>query len=383
MKKVLIIGGGIGGCISALELEKKGWDVTLVDAAKELGAGLRTRFIGGHPYTFGPRHFLTHNTEVYEYLDSIVPLRRCAEHQFLSYIEQDRNFYSYPIHFDDIPRMPEALQIEKELEGLEARFRDNEYRLTQGDATNGITASDYKDFWIKSIGPTLYEKFIGTYSRKMWQLEDESIIDDFTWSPKGVAIKRGQRAGWDTAISAYPIAADGYNKIFDLTLSKVKCVMGERISSIDPITKKTVIRGEKLHFDVVINTVPLDDIFENCHGRLNFVGRDIQYIVLPIKNALPEDVYFTYYCGGEKYTRVTEYKKFTKHNSEQTLISIESPSSNGRYYPLPVASQREIAKKYLGMLGDGFYSIGRLGLYNYRYDIDDVVEQSLEVVRSV
>jgi UDP-galactopyranose mutase len=105
--------------------------------------------------------------------------------------------------------------------------------------------------------------------------------------------------------------------------------------------------------------------------------------VLPVEYALPEDVYFTYYCGTEKYTRVTEYKKFTRYKSQQTLISIETPSENGRYYPLPIASQRELSKKYLDMLGSNFYSIGRLGLYNYRYDIDDVIEQALEIVSAL
>ena len=60
MKKVLIIGGGFAGCATAHLLgEKKDLNVTLVEAGSELGAGVRTHFYGGHPFTFGPRHFLT------------------------------------------------------------------------------------------------------------------------------------------------------------------------------------------------------------------------------------------------------------------------------------------------------------------------------------
>jgi len=384
MKKALIIGGGIGGCVSALELSKKGWHTTLVDSGPELGSGLRTRYLGGHPYTYGPRHFLTHNQEIYEYLNHLVPLRRCAEHQFLSYIESDSSFYNYPIHYDDIERMPESSQINKELNKLEASFRDNEYKLTHGDESNLIKADNYKDFWLKSVGPTLYNKFISTYTKKMWQLSDESIIDDFTWSPKGVAIKKGPRNGWDTAISAYPVDKDGYNKIFEIAKSAItECLLSTYLEDIDPITKVARINGVSTKYDLVINTAPLDSIFSFCHGKLEFIGRDIQYIVLPIEHALPKDVYFSYYCGTEKYTRVTEYKKFTQHQSDQTLISIETPSQNGRYYPLPIASQRVLAKKYTDMLGVNFFTIGRLGLYNYRYDIDDVIEQALECVKNV
>jgi UDP-galactopyranose mutase len=378
MKKALIIGGGIGGCVAAIELKKKGWHTTLVDAASELGAGLRTRFIGGHPFTYGPRHFLTHNKTIYDYLNALVPLRLCAEHQFLSYIEQDMSFYNYPIHYDDIDRMPESTKIKAELGSLESLYRDNEYKLTQGDESNLIKAANYKDFWLKSVGPILYDKFISSYTKKMWRVDDESIIDDFTWSPKGVAIKKGPRNGWDTAISAYPIASDGYNKIFDIAKEVISsCFLNTELKEIDPISRVATINGEYKKYDVVINTVPLDSVFSFCHGKLIFIGRDIQYIVLPIENVLPKDVYFTYYCGSEKYTRVTEYKKFTRHQSDQTLISIETPSNNGRYYPLPIASQRALAKKYTDMLDENFFTIGRLGLYNYRYDIDDVVEQAL------
>ena len=65
MKKALIIGGGAAGCSAAHQLTLMGgWDVTLVEAAAFLGAGVRTSWFGGHPYTFGPRHFLTQNRKV-------------------------------------------------------------------------------------------------------------------------------------------------------------------------------------------------------------------------------------------------------------------------------------------------------------------------------
>ena len=55
----------------------------------------------------------------------------------------------------------------------------------------------------------------------MWMIEDNKVISDFSWSPKGVAIKYGAREGWDTAISAYPTEIDGYNRFFDTAKSYV------------------------------------------------------------------------------------------------------------------------------------------------------------------
>jgi UDP-galactopyranose mutase len=59
VKKALVI-GGVAGCAAAHQLKLMGgWDILLVEAAPFLSAGVHTNWFGGHPYTFGPRHFLT------------------------------------------------------------------------------------------------------------------------------------------------------------------------------------------------------------------------------------------------------------------------------------------------------------------------------------
>ena len=108
LKKVLVIGGGFGGVAAArLVSELKNVKVTLIEKSSSLGAGVRTNFYGGHPYTFGPRHFLTHNKEVFRYLNQIVPMRSCGEHEFITYVEQDNQFYNYPLHVSDLEKMPD------------------------------------------------------------------------------------------------------------------------------------------------------------------------------------------------------------------------------------------------------------------------------------
>ena len=381
--KLLIIGGGFGGCTSArLFGQKDDWDITMIESTNELGGGVRTRFKSGHPYTFGPRHFLTHNEKVYNYLNEIVPMRRCAEHEFLSYIENDKNFYSYPIHEDDIPRMPDSKAIKDELNKLDEYFKDKSFALTHGNKILEEKASDYEDFWIRSVGPTLYKKFIKDYTKKMWQIDDNSVISDFSWSPKGVAIKKGPRAGWDTAISAYPIANDGYNKYFDETTQFVdKMLFNHRVEKLFPNKNKVLIDGIEYEFDLIINTVPVDDLIkESGLPKLDYIGRRIEYVILPVEFALPNNVYFTYYCGKEDYTRVCEYKKFSNYKSPNTLISLEYPVlKGGKYYPLPTAEMKLNYKTYCNLMNDKFICIGRIGKYNYRYDIDDVIEQALEV----
>jgi UDP-galactopyranose mutase len=362
VKKALVIGGGVAGCAAAHQLILMGgWDVLLVEAAPFLGAGVRTNWFGGHPYTFGPRHFLTQNRAVYEYMNAICPLRSCADHQFITYVERDNAFYNYPIHEDDIAGMPDRDKIVKE----------------RKEAVGVGAAKNLEEYWIGSVGRTLYEKFIDKYNKKMWLVDDNRKIDTFNWSPKGVTIKSGPRAAWDTAMSAYPYAADGYNRYFDVAVAGVTILLSTKIERYDIANRTVWIKGEKKSFDVVINAISPDELFERCHGELKYIGRDFHKIVFPTEHVFPEYVYFLYYANDEAFTRLVEYKKFTHHKSPTTLVGMEIPSLNGRHYPLPFVAEQDRARKYFEMMPQHVYSIGRNGSYRYGLDIDDCIEQAM------
>ena len=97
--------------------------------------------------------------------------------------------------------------------------------------------------------------------KKMWQIEDNRLLDDFGWSPKGVALKEGPREAWDTAISCYPYAIDGYNSYFKLATEKTNVLLNTVISNFDIINKEVVFGGERHQYDVIINTISPDTIF--------------------------------------------------------------------------------------------------------------------------
>ena len=368
LKKALIIGGGAAGCTAAHQLHLQGgWDVTLIEAAPLLGAGVRTFWYGGHPYTFGPRHFLTQNQVVYDYMNSICPLRSCEDHQFITYVERDNAFYNYPIHEDDIAQMPDKEKIYAE-------------RKTAFGVEN---AKNLEEYWIGSVGQTLYDKLIDKYNNKMWLVDDNKKIDTFNWSPKGVTIKSGARAAWDTALSAYPYAEDGYNKFFDITTANANVLLSTSADRYDIQNLSVWIKGIKCTFDIIVNTISPDILFEQCFGELKYIGRDLHKIVLPSEQAFPEHVYWLYYANDEKFTRIVEYKKFTHHKSPTTLLGLEIPSLNGKHYPLPFLAEQDLARKYFALMPPNFYSIGRAGSYRYGLDIDDCIEQAMIMVNQI
>jgi UDP-galactopyranose mutase len=371
IKKVLIIGGGFAGCATAHELSKlDNLDVTLVEKSSYLGAGVRTFFYGGHPYTFGPRHFLTRNKEVYDYLNKIVPLRSCSEHEFLTYVEQDNQFYHYPLNVLDVEKMPDKEKIKKQLKKKNLKKIYN--------------SKNMEDFWVNSIGKILYSKVIDKYNKKMWQVNDNKKIDTFNWSPKGATLKKGKKSAWEGVFSAYPIKYNGYNDFFDILFKKkIRILLNSDIKVLNLERKIFNINKKKCKFDIVVSTVSPDFLNDYKFGELRFIGRDFHKIVFPTESVFPKNVYFLYYANSEKFTRLVEYKKFTKHKSKTTLVGMEIPSLNGKHYPIPFRSEIKKSHKYIKTLPENFFSIGRAGTYRYEVDIDDCIEQAMEVKKII
>ena len=369
MKKALIIGGGFAGCAFShlLNLKDQSWEIDLVEKSPFLGAGNKTRYYGGHPYTFGPRHFLTQDEPVYQYLNELLPIRLCAEHEFITYVERDSQFYNFPINKQDIPSMPDADNIYNELKALKGVDK----------------AMDFEQYWISSVGETLYSKFVRDYNKKMWMIDDNRLFDTFRWSPKGVALKDGPRAAWDVAISGYPYDKRGYDPYFELSTANTRVLLNQQIEVYDIQSKKVFFSGEWHSYDLIINTISPCTLFDQCYGELPFVGRDLIKFVLPTEYAFPENVYFIYFAGSEPFTRLVEYKKFTHHESPHTLIGLEIPSTNGKHYPLPMKRWQAVASKYHNLQPEGVHSIGRAGSYRYEVDIDDCIRQAMDLVEVI
>lgn len=374
MKKALVIGGGFAGCASAHMIsEIDGWEVTLAEKSNFLGAGNKTRWYGGHPYTFGPRHFLTTYPETYEYINKITPIRLCPEHEFLTYVEKDQAFYSYPVNTSDIPAMPDSEEIYKELELMEKNKIDMISK-----------AENFEEYWVASIGKRLYDKFIDKYTRKMWLVESNREIDTFNWSPKGATLKTGPKAAWDKAISGYPYAQNGYDDYFTYATKETKVVFNAIVKVTDLKNKRVSINGHEENYDLVVNTIAPDVILDERHGKLKYLGRQLKLMVFPTETVFPKDVYFLYYANDEEYTRMVEYKKFTKHKSKTTLVGMEIPVNNGGYdYPMPFKEEQRKAMKYYEDMPHNFYSIGRAGSYLYGIDIDDCIRQAMKIADEI
>ena len=367
MKKALIIGAGFSGCVPAMLLRQRGWAVTVIDKAGFVGGGVRTFFHGGHPYTYGPRHFLSPYPEAYEFLARYVPLRHIKKINY-TFVEPDQAFYTYPIHADDIAKMPQAEQIRRELAALPEE----------------AVAHNFEEFWTQRVGETLYGKFIKHYNKKAWLLESNTQMDfGFEATVKRKPLESGDHYEYRDWYNCYPTPHDGYNRFFDIALEGCEVRLNTTITGYD--LKRCMVYvngGEQLKGDIMISTISPDELMDYQYGELKYVGRDFIKIILPVESVFPEDVYFIYYPNEhDVQTRVVEYKKFTLHKSPHTFLGVEIPSLRNKLYPTMIRSEVEKAQRYIDALPDDVFSLGRMGTYRY-IDIDDVIVQSLRFIET-
>jgi len=366
-KSVLILGAGFTGCTLAYLLKQKGFEVTVLERDKVPGGGCRTYWYGGHPYTLGPRIFFTRDEEVIKLMASLIKIRQFYNKTW-SYIENDKEFYHYPIYGADIPKMPDKDEILSQLEE-----RKNKEPSTE----------NFEAYWLSVIGPNLYYKFIDKYSKKMWGIESNKELSiDFGWVNKGNPIRKKDTRLYGDMFQGYPFAADGYNQFFDEALKGCRFISECNVEFLNPQTRRVKTSKGEFTGDIIINTLSVDTLFENKFGKLKYSGREIFKIILPTKQVLPDDVVWIHYSGDEPFTRVTEFKKITNHKSKDTLICIEVPNQEGQHYPVQTMAEKLKFSQYQKLFPKSFYSIGRLGKFTYK-GIPDVIRDAIDTVKII
>ena len=362
MKNAIVIGGGFTGFIWAHLLAQKKWAVTIIEKSPFVGGGIRTLWHNGHPYTLGPRHLYTDNKVVFDFLNSIVPLRR-LNHYIKSYIAQDDNFYSFPPHVDDIEKMPDA-----------GKIRDELNKITR----NETPPKNLEEKWIQTVGATIYKKFVDKYTCKAWQIPSATLIDSFGYDRKGIALRTGSHQLLPDGYVAYPISIQGWDDLFATIAAhpNISLRTNTEVSNFDLEKKRIRIGQETLSADLIVNTISLDTLCDYTYGALPYMGRTMQFLILPGPFVFPDNLFFLHYSGDEPYTRVVEYKKLTGYVSQNTLLGFEYPQPNLQHYPYPFKAEIERANRYLKSLPEGVISVGRLGRYTY-LDMAPIVEDAL------
>jgi len=356
-KKVLILGGGTCGCALSYFLHKKGYEVDLIEEkGKNVGGLSRTHYYAGHPYEFGPHVWFWPdpspiNDIIRELTDNELYY---IDRRLYSVIEKDAAMYRYPIHFEDIEKMPNKDECLKFLK----IHRDSNWKL-KNEQIPIIGECTFAEYFNTVVGKPLFDKFMLNYAWKMWNIHPNELQTSMVWADRikdnyeGQGRTKGKigydpikfedhTLGKDLPFQVYP--KKGWNIVWDKMTSHANIIQGKitRAYKIQGKCKLILEHSEDSteHTSInmndyykVINTLDIDKLIDPTGSQLPYSGRIMIPLLIPSLNpedtanvpTFPNNAESLHFSGAEFQTRVTDMATITKYTTGGRLVLLEVP----------------------------------------------------------
>jgi UDP-galactopyranose mutase len=169
-------------------------------------------------------------------------------------------------------------------------------------------------------------------------------------------------------IQAMP--ADGYTRMFERMLGRpgIDVMLDTDFESV----------RERLDYDRVVYTGPVDEYFGRRFGALPYRSLEFRFTTLPEARVLPTAT-VNFPDESIPFTRITEFTQLTGQQLDRSTLVLEYPRATGDpYYPIPRPENAELYARYKQLAdaqSDAIF-VGRLATYRY-YNMDQVVAQAL------
>lgn len=362
---IIIIGAGISGCVLAERYANVMGKKVLVIEKREHIAGNCYDYYnedGILVSKYGAHLFHTNYEDVWKYVNKFSNWY-FYEHRVLSSV--DGKLVPVPVNIKTVNELfGLKLSTEKEMDDW---LEENTEKIQN--------AKNSEESALKRVGRVLYEKMFKNYTKKQWDMYPEELepqvmeripvrnnFDDRYFSDKYQYLPEG-----------------GYTKMFEKILSNPNIEV--RLNSDYFSIKNKLKKPEKLFF-----TGPIDAFFEHKFDKLQYRSLEFQFETIDTEFYQGNSV--INYPGKEvPYTRIVEYKYFTKQKHPKTTISKEISTWEGEpYYPVPNQRNRDLFDRYKveaeKMEKEGIYFVGRLANYKY-FNMDQAFKNALDLFYSL
>lgn len=372
----VVVGCGLAGAVMAeriaTQLNKK---ILIIEKRSHIGGNCYDckdeNNILIHKY--GPHLFHTNNKTVLEYLSNFTKWD-IYNHKVLASIDGQE----VPIPFN--------------LNTLYAVFSQS---LAQMIETKLLTYFSYNskvpilelkksaDKDLQFLANYIYEKIFLNYTVKHWGMRPEEM--DSTVTARVPLLISRDDCYFSDEYQVVP--KQGYTKLFKKMLDhpNIKIIFNTDFKEICQIQKNRLYLFARQCECKLIYTGQIDELFDYKFGELPYRSVDMKFET--INQCFYQKVGTVNYPNDYDFTRITEFKHIHPTKSNKTTLLKEYPKVyqkgiNIPYYPIfTVENQQkyhqysEYAKHFKNLI-----LLGRLAEYKY-YDMDDIVERSLDVFR--
>lgn len=361
MEKIVIVGAGFSGATIARLFAESGKEVVVLDKRDTIGGNAYDYYnkndILVQPY--GPHIFHTNDKGVFDFLSRFTEWEK-YEHKVVAAVRKDK---LVPVPFNLTSLF--MLYPKDKAERIKTILTEE---IGYGKKVPIMQLKKHENLEIRKFADFVYKHIFYIYTMKQWgfkpeqlgaevmnrvpvyvSTEDRYFTDEFQFMPK-----------------------DGFTELIRNMLChpKIKLYLGTSADNEISLSEGQIFYKDKPLDGKLIYTGCVDELFDYKFGVLPYRSLKFKFETLKTPSYQPAAV--VNYTTSHKYTRITEFTKFTCPEQENTVIVKEyskafKKGKNIPYYPIPIEKNRkhyelykEEADKYKNL-----YLLGRLANYKY------------------
>ncbi len=366
MEKIFVVGAGFSGATIARLFAEIGYDVTVIDRRTTIGGNaydcLDKNGIMIQPY--GPHIFHTEEKRVFEFLSRFTEWYE-YKHSVLASVKGKT--VSLPISLSSLYTLFPKTKAQRIENALKNAFGE-------GATVPILELKNQSDPVLKDFAEFVYKNFYYTYTRKQWGLKPEELSDEvMTRVPVCVSDKAGY---FNDEYQFMP--KNGFTE----TVTNILKHPNIKLKLKTDAEKHLYFEDGKIYFDgkelegKVIYTGRVEEIFGYKFGALPY--RTLKFKFKTYNRPSYQNAAVVNYTANKKFTRVTEFTKFTCEKQAKTVIVREyakkCKKADVPYYPIPTEKNKELYVKYFDEAKKykDLYLLGRLAEYKH-IDMDEAV----------
>lgn len=365
--KILVVGAGLFGAVSARELALKGHKVSVIDRRSHIAGNIYTKEIEGiQVHQYGAHIFHTNNKEVWDYVQQFAEFNRYTNEVVANYKGE---LYNLPFNMNTFNRMWGVITPEEAADKIEA----------QRSVLKGKTPENLEEQAISLVGTDIYNKLIKNYTAKQWGRNPKDL-------PSFIIRRLPVRFTFDNNYfnDRYQgIPVEGYTRMVERILNQPN--ISVRLNTDFLSNKENYLKD----YDKIIYTGMIDEFFDYKFGELEYRSLRFETKIVN-KNNFQGNAVINYTDADTPFTRIIEHKWFNSgiSNNDKTVITHEYPQNWQRgvepYYPINNKENNHLFKKYREYAELKYPNVlfgGRLGMYRY-YNMDQVIGAALQAINN-
>ena len=377
MEKIIVVGAGLSGATVARLLAENGRDVTVFDKRATLG-GNAYDYVDKNGITvqpYGPHIFHTNDKEVFEFLSRFTEWRK-YEHKVLANVKGRL----VPVPFN--LRSLELCYPKEKAERIKKVLIEE---IGEGNRASILELKEHKNPEIRAFAENVYKNIYYKYTKKQWGLRPEEMGGTVM---NRVPVVVSDKCGYFTDEYQF-MPKDGFSAMVNNILRhpRIKLKLKTDAKKLITLNNGTVYYNGKEFDGTVIFTGRVEELFDYKYGALPY--RTLKFKLKTYNKSSYQRAAVVNFTASRRYTRVSEFTKFTCEKQDKTVVMREYPKkctkNIGRpYYPVPTAENFERYQKYAEEAKGykNFILLGRLAKYEY-INMDVAVKKAIELFESI